>query len=296
MFRKLSGLLILWVFALNISACSSTEDATDIENLRTAEQLYDDAKQSLTEKKYADAVEDFLEIERQYPFSPLATRAQIEAAFTHYKDQEYQEAVAILDRFIKLHPGNIDIAYAYYLRALCYYDRIVDIKRDQDTTKKAMDALNDVVVRFPQTEYARDAKLKLDLTHDHLAGKEMEIGRFYQNRGQYIAAINRYKTVVDDFGTTSHVPEALYRLTELYLTLGVEEEARKNSAVLGHNFPASKWYKYAYRLVAGGKNTPKPDGKPSWYKKYLENEEGEIKEEVEEGDDGSWFGGMKNFF
>lgn len=260
--------VVIFIVLLTVSCSSVDEEVAEpvVDEEPEAEQLYEDAEVFLKEKNYEKAVELFEEIERKYPFSPLATRAQIMTAFVHYKDEEYEDALAVLERFIKLHPGNVDIAYAYYLRSLCFYERIADIKRDQDITKKSLDTLNDVVVRFPDTEYAKDAKLKLDLANDHLAGKQMEIGRFYQNRKKYIAAINRFKIVIKDYGTTSHVPEALYRLTEVYLSLGVEPEAQKNAAVLGHNFPDSKWYEYAYRLVAGGSDSPLPErSDDSWY-------------------------------
>ena len=279
---KIFKILCLLLPLFFVFSCSSDEVAE--EKRFSAEEYFEKAQTAMAEKNYESAVENFQEIERQYPFSPLATRAEVLSAYAHYKDEEYEDAIAVLERFTKLHPGSEDVAYAYYLRALCYYERISDVKRDQEITKKALDAMNEVVVRFPNTEYARDAKLKLDLSRDHLAGKEMEIGRFYQKRGQNVAAINRFKEVIKNYDTTSHVPEALYRLTEIYLTMGVVDEARKNAAVLGHNFPDSKWYEYAYRLAAGGADSPLPkkDTK-GWFDGIIGGEEKpEVQEENEE--------------
>ncbi len=286
--KHLKGIVFSFFVLALLGACSSDDSVEEeIKNRPTAEELYQTAQENFDDKKYSEAIENFQKIEKEYPFSPLATRSQIMSAYSYYKDESYDDAIGVLESFVKLHPGNEEIEYAYYLRALCYYERIADVKRDQDITKKALDALNDVVTRFPDTDYARDSKLKLDLATDHLAGKEMEIGRFYQKKGQYIAAINRFKTVVKDYDTTTHVAEALYRLTEVYLTIGVEEEARRNAAVLGHNYPDTKWYQYAYRLVAGGSDSPLPEKKsspPSWMPKVFGGygEESEDNEPVEE--------------
>lgn len=218
--------------------------------------LYNSALTKLEARKYNAAVEDFQEVERQFPFSKWATKGQVMSAFAYYKDNEYGDVIAIVDRFTRLNPGNKDVAYMYYLKALSYYEQIADVRRDQGVTEQAMAALKEVVARFPESDYARDAKLKLDLTADHLAGKHMEIGRFYQKRAKYVAALNRFKDVAEQYQTTNHVEEALYRIVEIYLTLGVEEEAKKYAALLGHNYPDSKWYKYAFRLVAEKHDSP----------------------------------------
>jgi outer membrane protein assembly factor BamD len=168
-----------------------------------------------------------------------------------YEDGKYNDAVIAADRFIQLHPGSRDVAYAYYLKAICYYMQIVDVGRDQKLTELALKALDDVVRRFPESKYARDAKLKLDFTRDHLAGKEMEIGRYYLKRQEYLAAMNRFKRVVDNYQTTTHIPEALERLVECDLALGLVNEAKANAAVLGYNYPGSHWYRDAYALVTG---------------------------------------------
>ena len=171
------------------------------------------------------------------------------AAYSHYMNNKYDEATASLDRFIQVHPGNRDVVYAYYLKALCYYEQISDVQRDQDMTQQALTSLEDVITRFPDTAYSRDARLKIDLTRDHLAGKEMAVGRFYLNRQHYLAAINRFKAVVEDYGNTTHAPEALFRLTEAYISLGLASEAKRSAAVLGYNYPGSDWYQDAYNLA-----------------------------------------------
>jgi outer membrane protein assembly factor BamD len=216
---------------------------------RTPEGLYAAGIEALQAKRYQGAVELFDQVERDHPFSAWATNAKIMAAYGEYMRNRYTEAIGALDRFIQLHPAHRDVAYAYYLRALCYYEQIADAQRDQRGTEQAMASLQDVVNRFPDTAYARDARLKIDLGRDHLAGKEMNIGRFYQRQRLYGAAIGRFRRVVEDYQTTNHVPEALHRLTEIYLTLGLTEEAQKTAAVLGHNFPGSPWYQDSYALL-----------------------------------------------
>lgn len=216
---------------------------------RPVERLYSDATRQLERKRYVEAIAGFEEVERQHPYSAWARRAILMKAFSQYQDNEYEDAVETLDGFLSLHPGNKDAPYAYYLKAMCYYERISAVGRDQKITDDAVAALNDVVKRYPNTEYARDARLKLDLTYDHLAGREMYVGRFYQRSNKTLSAINRYKTVVDKYQTTSQVPEALHRLVETYLTLGIVEEAQKTAAVLGHNYPGSDWYEFSYRML-----------------------------------------------
>jgi outer membrane protein assembly factor BamD len=219
---------------------------------QSAEGLYAAGVEALQERRFPQAVNYFDQVERDHPYSTWATNAKIMAAFGEYQRNRYTEAIGALDRFIQLHPAHRDTAYAYYLRALCYYEQIADAQRDQRGTEQAMAALQDVVNRYPDTAYARDARLKLDLGRDHLAGKEMNIGRFYQRQRLYAAAIGRFRRVVEEYQTTNHVPEALHRLTELYLTLGLTEEARRTASVLGHNFPGSPWYQDSYALLVAG--------------------------------------------
>lgn len=231
------------------------------------ETLYASATRELERKRFEEAIAYFEEVERQHPYSAWARRAMLMKAFAYYQGNDYEEAVEALDQFIALHPGNKDAPYAYYLKAMCYYERIRDVGRDQEYTNNAVAALNDVIRRYPNTEYARDARLKLDLTFDHLAGKEMYVGRFYLKQNKHIAAINRFKKVITDYQTTSHVPEALHRLVEAYLELGIVDEARAAAAVLGHNYPGSVWYQDSFRLferrglVAGGSRLPGREAK-----------------------------------
>jgi len=231
-----------------LAACA-TDEPEYVE--RPVEELYNEAVDSVDAGEYEAAADLFLEVERQHPYSVWATKAQLMSAFCYYSDGQYDDAILAVDRFIQLHPGNRDVAYAYYLKALSYYEQITDVGRDQRNTEQALLALNEVIRRFPDSGYARDSRLKLDLTRDHLAGKEMEVGRYYLNRSNYLAAINRFKTVIEDYQTTTHVPEALHRLSEAYTALGIEPEAQANAAVLGHNFPGSDWYIDSYELVEG---------------------------------------------
>lgn len=243
---------------LLLCACSGGPAKDDTPPPEAMEILYNKAYGSLAEGKYKEAVKGFQEVERQHPYSEWATRAQVMAAYSAYRGTDYDNATAILERFVKLHPTSDSTPYAFYLTALCYYEQISDVGRDQKMTELALKSLDEVVKRFPDTEYARDAKLKLDLTYDHLAGKEMQVGRYYLKRNEYLAAINRFKLVVDKYQTTSHTAEALHRLVECYLALGITDEAQKYAAVLGANFPSSRWYEDSYALM-NGKPTTEPD-------------------------------------
>jgi outer membrane protein assembly factor BamD len=237
------------VSLLAVAGCSSSDKKAEGQVEKPVEQLYDEATKALEAKEYNKATRLFEEVERQHPYSQWATKAQIMAAYSAYEGDNYDDAILALDRFIELHPGAEDIDYAYYLKALAYYEQISDVARDQAITKQSMEAFNTLIQRFPSSRYARDAKLKMDLTFDHLAGKEMEIGRYYLNRGEVNAAINRFRTVVKDYQTTSHTPEALHRLVESYLKLGLYTEAGRIAAVLGHNYPGSKWYQDTYKII-----------------------------------------------
>jgi len=225
----------------------------------SAEGLFAAGMEALSAQQYQRAVELFDTVEREHPYSAFATNAKLMAAYGEYMRNRYTEALGALDRFIQLHPAHRDIAYAYYLRALSLYEQINDTERDQRTTEQAMVALQEVANRFPNTPYARDARLKIDLARDHLAGREMVIGRFYQTRRLHLAAIGRFRRVVDEFQTTNHVPEALHRLTELYLTLGLTDEARRTASVLGHNYPGSAWYQDSYALLVAGAEPAEQD-------------------------------------
>ncbi|WP_227421629.1 outer membrane protein assembly factor BamD [Pacificispira spongiicola] len=244
---------------LGLAACSD-EEPEYVE--RPVDELYNEAMDMMEVRNYAGAAAAFEEVDRQHPYSVWATKAQLMLAYVYYRSDEYDEAIIALDRFIDLHPGNRDVAYAYYLRAICYYEQIVDVGRDQKITQLALDSLRDVTRRFPNSEYSRDANLKIDLTMDHLAGKEMLIGRFYQRREEHLAAINRFNAVIKNYETTTHVPEALHRLVESYYALGIRPEAERTAAVLGYNFPGSDWYAYSYALLEG-KNLDQPE-EDSW--------------------------------
>lgn len=260
---------LLWVLASSVllASCGGSKDEEKVKPAQSAEVLYNDAYSEFLAGKYKDAVGSFEEVERQHPASEWATNAQIMSAFASYQQQDYDTAVSTLERFVKIYPDNASTPYAYYLIALCYYEQISDVGRDQKVTEQAMGALREVLRRFPDTEYARDARVKLDLTQDHLAGKEMEIGRYYLKRDDYLAAVNRFRFVVENYQTTSHVPEALHRLVECYLKLGVREEAMRYASVLGHNFPSSLWYRDSYKLLTGKqvKDVPVPDESPSFW-------------------------------
>lgn len=251
---------LVLALALGLAACAETDEVY-VE--RPVEELYNAAADLLADGQYEEAAAAFDEVERQHPYSQWATRAQVQAAYAHYQADAYDEAIIAADRFLQLHPGHDSAPYARYLIALSYYEQISDVQRDQRFTQLALQSLDEVVKRDPGTDYARDAQLKIDLTFDHLAGKEMAIGRFYLGRGDYVAAINRFRAVVERYQTTSQVPEALHRLVEAYLALGVEKEAQTAAAVLGHNFPGSEWYEDSYRLLVE-KNLEPEEADGSW--------------------------------
>ena len=247
---KKSLATVLVASALMLSACSSTDTEKEKKpDDRPVESLYNEASTKLESKSFEEAARGFEEVERLHPYSPWAIRAELMAAYSYYKGTNYDEAVVALDRFAELHPGNKDVDYALYLKALCYYEQISDVARDQAMTREALASFEALIRRFPESRYSRDATFKRDLTLDHLAGKEMEIGRYYLRRGETNAALNRFRTVVTDYQTTTHAPEALHRLVEGYLTLGLKDEAVKVAAVLGYNYPGSKWYEASYKLL-----------------------------------------------
>lgn len=247
-----------------LTACGGKDDVVPAQPV---EPLYNEAKDRLDSKEYKTAIKAFEEVERQHPDSEWAARAQVMAGYAAYRSGDYVQAIATLERFVKLHPGHESAPYAYYLIGLSYYEQISDVGRDQKMTEQALQALTEVIKRFPDTEYARDAKLKLDLTYDHLAGKEMQVGRYYLGRDEYLSAINRFRYVVESYQTTSHVPEALHRLVECYLKLGVTDEARKYASVLGYNYPGSEWYRMSYQLL--GEKLPEGVAQPTENSSWL---------------------------
>jgi outer membrane protein assembly factor BamD len=248
--RRRRSIALLALAMLGLAACAGGADDEEYVE-RPVEDLYNEALDSLMDGLPREASRDFEEVERQHPYSEWATRAQLMSAYALYEANAYDEAVDAARRFIDLHPGHKDVAYAHYLIGVCYYERISDVGRDQRMTEEAYRAFEELIRRFPDSAYARDAQLKADLAFDHLAGKEMEIGRYYLERGKYVAAINRFRNVVEGYQTTTHVAEALHRLTEAYLALGVEPEAQQTAAVLGYNFPNSPWYVDSYALLTG---------------------------------------------
>lgn len=249
---KLRLIMVMGVSALILSGCSSfgrkqKEKLAYVE--RPAETLYNNAMARMDNRNWDEAVLFFDEVERQHPFSRWARRSMLMSAFAHYRSGDYEEAISASQRFISLHPGNESTPYAYYLIALCHYEQIYDVGRDQATTVAAEAALQQVVRRYPESDYARDARLKLELTHDHLAGKEMNIGRWYLRQDQHLAAIGRFKNVVKKYETTSHVEEAMHRLVESYVSLGLIGEAKQVGSVLGYNYPSGEWYYDTYNLL-----------------------------------------------
>ena len=259
------------VAAMGLVAALLVGCATDEEAYveRPVEELYNEALDKLQDDDFAGAAAGFDEVERQHPYSVWATRAQLMAAFTYYQGDLYDEAISAASRFVELHPGHRDAPYGYYLIAMSYYERISGVDRDQKMTALALRSLEEVVRRFPASDYARDARLKLDLTRDHLAGKEMTVGRFYLRRQYYLAAIGRFRKVVEHYQTTSHAAEALHRLTEAYLAIGVPAEAQTAAAVLGHNYPGSQWYEFSYALLVDADLAPEAD-EGSWISRVFD--------------------------
>ena len=243
-----SLLILACIFA--VSGCQSAskrkQELAYVE--RPVEQLYNAAAQELDKRNYPRAILLFNEVERQHPYSEWARKSMVMTAYASYQANDYDEAISGARAYLSLHPGGSEADYAYYLIAVSYFDQIVDIGRDQRTTELALSALQDVTRRFPESSYARDAKLKIDMVNDQLAGKEMEIGRWYLRSNQTLAAVNRFRTVVTTYDTTSHTAEALHRLVESYLTLGLRDQALAAGATLGYNYPNSDWYKMSYRL------------------------------------------------
>jgi len=259
-----------------LGACSSKDEKTEYVE-QPVEQLYNDAHNDLLGGKYKEAARKFDEVERQHPYSVWATKAQLMAAYAHYEHEKYDESIIALDRFIQLHPSNKDVPYATYLKGLSYYEQISDVGRDQLMTDEAQKTFRELIKKYPTSKYARDARLKLDLTFDHLAGKEMEIGRYYTSRNQCIAALARFKNVVQKYDTTTHVPEALHRMIECYMQLGLDEEAKRTAAVLGHNFPGSEWYVDTYQIVERKRLRDKEEA--AWYWPFEEKDALEVLEE-----------------
>ena len=243
----LAGTLLL--ILLTVSSCARNRQEP-IET-RSAQQIYLDAEALLADGQPRDAGEMFSEVERLYPYSEWAKRSMLMSAFADHEGAQYAESRSAAERYLEFFPADVDAPYAQFLIALSYYDQITDIGRDQANTFEALQEMRDIIERYPDSEYAKSAQLKFELALDHLAGKEMEVGRYYLARGHYTAAINRFRVVVEDYQTTTHTPEALHRLVEAYLSLGLTQEAQTAAAILGHNFQGSTWYADSYALLTG---------------------------------------------
>jgi len=263
---RLVGLVLV---GASVSGCAGMFD-TDKEEVIypdvPPEQRYNEALTLMEKEDYAEAVTRFEDVDRQHPYSDLARRSMLMIAYINYQQGNYDETIAAARRYLALHPGSADAAYAQFLMASSYYDQIPDVSRDQQRTTRAIEALEDVVRKYPDSEYAVSAKKKLEVARDQIAGKEMMVGRYYLEQRNYAGAINRFKVVVTRYQTTRHVEEALYRLTEAYMALGVVNEAQTSAAVLGYNFPQSQWYKDAYKLVQSRGVSPQMN-ESSWIAK-----------------------------
>ena len=248
---RISAVLLAAALILPATGCARHRAKSDTGYVaRDVNTLYALAKKRLDQGDYEQAAVLFDEVERQHPYSVWARRAQLMSAFSYYVAKKYPEAISSAQRFLTIHPGNKDAAYAHYLVSMSYYEQVTDVTRDQRNTQQALDAFGELIRLYPDSRYASDSRLKMDLLNDHLAGKEMEIGRFYERSGKWLAANLRFRSVVENFQTSSHAPEALERMVETYLALGIPAEAQKAAAVLGKNYPGSKWYQRSYNLMA----------------------------------------------
>ena len=247
--------------------CSNTAEvgSDEIENY-SAKQIFDRAEFEMARSKPIDAIAFFSDVERLYPYSEWAKRSVIMQAFAHHKAKQYEEARDAAERYIEYYPSDEDSAYAQYIIALSYYDQIEDVGRDQQVTAKALEAFKTLIVNYPNSEYVKAAELKFDLAFDHLAGKEMEVGRYYLKRQQFPAAINRFRIVVDEYQTSSYTAEALHRLVEAYLSMGLLEEAQSAGAILGYNYQATAWYQRTYSLLKNENLSPAAKG-TGWLRK-----------------------------
>lgn len=249
--RRLAKTAVAAFVLVGLVACSSSEKESKAYTEGSVGKLYNQAMDQLLAQRYTESARLFDEVDRQHPYSRWAERAQLMAAYSKYRYKKYDDAVIAIDRYIQLHPNGRGIAYARYLKAQAYYEQIKDVRRDQTPARQSLASFEELIRRHPESQYSRDAQRKVDLIRDHLAGKEMDVGRFYLRQNRQLAAIGRFRTVVEKYQTTSHVPEALYRLTAAYTALGVTDEARKIAAILGYNYPASEWYIDSYELVTG---------------------------------------------
>ena len=262
--NPISPLIFFLIFML-FSNCSENQagDQEFTSEDQAAEEIYNSGEKDILRKRYGDAAEKFKEVERLYPYSDWAKRALIMQVYSFHKDQSYEEVVSSANRFIEFHPNDKDVPYAYYLVGLSYYDQVLAIGRDQELAKAAFKVFSLIADEYPDSEYASNSMIRLNFLQDHLASKEMEVGRYYLKRSHYVPAINRFRGVIEEFSTTSQVPEALHRLVEAYLSLGFSDEAQTAGAILGHNYRSTDWYDRTYQLLSSRGLKPKASGS-SW--------------------------------
>jgi outer membrane protein assembly factor BamD len=248
---RIGALALASAIALPLSACGGgSKNLEDREYVaRDVNSLYSEAQKRLSQRRYEDAAKLFDEVERQHPYSIWARRAQLMSSFSHYMARDYTASISSAQRFLTIHPGNVDAPYAHYLIAMSYYEQLQDVTREQRATQQALDAFGELVRRYPKSRYAADSQRRVNELSDQLAGKEMEVGRFYERSGRWLAANLRFRNVIDKYQTSSHTPEALHRLVETYLALGIPAEAQKSAAVLAANYPGSQWYRRSYELI-----------------------------------------------
>lgn len=271
------GVAAALLSAFLLAGCEDAFKSQEPENLEnfSPEEIFKKAEIELNKKRYDQGAQYFSEIERLYPYSEWAKRGLIMQAFVYHQGKKYDESRAAAQRYVDFFPADEDAAYAQYLLALSYYDQISDIGRDQGLTLQALEAFRVVIEQYPESEYAQPSKLKFDLAFSHLAAKEMEIGRYYLKSGHYGAAVNRFRVVVEDFQTTSQTPEALHRLVEAYLSLGLVDEAQSAAAILGHNYQSSEWYRASFALLKSKGYSPKVSGTGWLSKVYRQVVKGE---------------------
>ncbi|QND53638.1 outer membrane protein assembly factor BamD [Phyllobacterium sp. 628] len=267
---RLALLLVSVAGATAISGCASKDDDLDltkyVETIEPADVLYNQALANLNAGRLDEAAKKFDAVDRQHPYSEFARKSLVMGAFANYRAGKYDDALAMTKRYIALYPTQPEAAYAYYITGLCYYRQIPDVTREQSMTRRSIAAFNEVVERFPQSEYIDDSKEKIRFARDQLAGKEMQVGRYYLERKEYLASIKRFRGVVEQYSNTRHIEEALARLTEAYYALGLTSEAQAAAAVLGQNYPDSQWYKDSYKLLQSGGLEPRQNA-GSWLSK-----------------------------
>ncbi len=268
--KRFCRIFAIALMSASIVACGGAADLKPEYVERPVDVIYNNAYEELQRGNFIVAAQEFDEVERQHPYSIWARRAMVMASYTYYIQNRYDESIATAQRFLALYPGNKQAPYVYYLIAMCQYEQISDIRRDQRMTELARGSILEVIRRYPESSYARDVQLKLDLVQDSLAGKEMDVGRFYLNRGDYGAAAGRFGRVIRQHPRSSHVPEALHRLTEVYLSLGIKQDAQVAAAVLGYNYPNSAWYRDSYDILVQRDLRPQAD-KQSWIDRALDS-------------------------